>query len=94
VKAFHGPCIDSQNALSWRDSLQLRLGRLNWECARANAGVVSLLLLGVEGAETMHDHRALDGETERVLGRERNVWPELITVGTVMRRWCRTWGVG
>ena len=29
VKARHGPCIDSQKALSWLDSLQLRLGRLN-----------------------------------------------------------------
>jgi len=42
----------------------------------------------------MHDHRALDGETERVLGRERNVWPELITVGTVMRPMVSDMGCG
>ena len=44
---------------------------LELELARADAGVIPLLLLGVERAEAMHDHRALDGEAERVLGRER-----------------------
>src|ERR1039457_2320848 len=33
----------------------------------ADPDVVSLLLLGVEAAEAMHDHRAFDGEAERVL---------------------------
>ena len=28
--ACQGPCMDSQNVLSWPDSFQLRLGRLNW----------------------------------------------------------------
>jgi hypothetical protein len=38
---------------------------------RADAGVKPLLLLGVERAEAMHDHRALDGEAEGVLRGER-----------------------
>jgi hypothetical protein len=33
--------------------------------------VVPLLLLGVEAAEAMHDHRVLDGEAERVSRNER-----------------------
>ena len=39
--------------------------------ARADADVIPLLLLGVEAAEAVDDHRALDGEAERVLRRER-----------------------
>jgi len=44
---------------------------LELKLARANANVIPLLLLGVEAAEAMHDHRALDGEAERVLRGER-----------------------
>ena len=39
--------------------------------ARADADVIPLLLLRVEAAEAVHDHRALDGEAERVLRGER-----------------------
>jgi hypothetical protein len=38
---------------------------LELKLARADADVIPLLLLGVEAAEAMHDHRALDGEAER-----------------------------
>jgi hypothetical protein len=41
------------------------------ELARADAGVIPLLLLRVEAAEAMHDHRTFDGEAERVLRGER-----------------------
>ena len=44
---------------------------LELKLARADADVIPLLLLGVEAAEAVHDHRALDGEAERVLRGER-----------------------
>jgi hypothetical protein len=44
---------------------------LELKLAWADPDVVPLLLLGVEAAEAMHDHRALDGEAERVLRGER-----------------------
>jgi hypothetical protein len=39
--------------------------------ARSDADVIPLLLLGVEAAEAVDDHRALDGEAEPVLRGER-----------------------
>lgn len=39
--------------------------------ARPDADVVPLLLLGVEAAKAVHDHRALDGKAERVSRGER-----------------------
>jgi len=47
--------------------------------------VIPLLLLGVEAAKAVDDHRALDGEAERVSRGERECLAELTTVGTVMR---------
>jgi hypothetical protein len=44
---------------------------LELEPARADPDVIPLLLLGVEAAEAVHDHRALNGEAERVLRSER-----------------------
>jgi hypothetical protein len=44
---------------------------LELKLARADADVVTLLLLGVKAAEAVDDHRALDGEAEGVLRGER-----------------------
>jgi hypothetical protein len=44
---------------------------LELKLAWADPDVVPLLLLGVEAAEAMHDHRAFDGEAEGVLRGER-----------------------
>jgi len=66
-RALHG-LPEISELLSCRP-IEIRV--LELKLARADPDVVPLLLLGVEAAEAMHDHRALDREAERVLRGER-----------------------
>jgi hypothetical protein len=70
----------------WRAGFRsVEIRPLELKLARADSDVIPLLPLGVEAAKAMHDHRALDGEAERVLRGERRTSSTL--------RWNARWKI-